>query len=75
MWAEIGSAPRDREIQLAVIDSDGLHALVFPCRRSAGGGWLSALTGDRVDVRPTHWREWDSQDCDNAPPGATVSDR
>jgi hypothetical protein len=61
MWQNISSAPSDRNVQLAVIDGDGPHALVFPCRRIAGG-WMNAETRERLDVRPSHWREWDAQD-------------
>lgn len=57
MWQPIETAPGDRDIELAVMDKDGLHALVFPCRRAAGG-WLKAHDGERLDVRPSHWREW-----------------
>jgi hypothetical protein len=58
MWMDISNAPRDRAIRLAVIDADGEHALITPCRRIADG-WVDARTGVRIDVRPTHWREWD----------------
>ena len=57
MWNPIASAPLDRDIELAVIDGDGPHALVFACRRIPGG-WMKAQSKERVDVRPTHWREW-----------------
>ncbi len=57
MWQAITSAPFDRDLELAVIDTDGTHALVFPCRRIAGG-WVKAETRERLDVYPTHWREW-----------------
>jgi hypothetical protein len=56
-WLPIGSAPFDRDLELAVIDSAGSHALVFPCRRVLDG-WLKAATKQRIDVHPTHWREW-----------------
>ena len=58
MWQNISTAPNDRDVQLAVIDGDGPHALVFPCRRIAGG-WMNAETKERLDVHPSHWREWD----------------
>ena len=53
------SAPRpfDIELELAVIDGDGPHALVFPCRRALRG-WIKAETGGQIAVRPTHWRPW-----------------
>lgn len=57
MWHPITTAPSDRDIELAVLDLDGPHALVFPCRRIAAG-WMNAQSGERLDVRPTHWREW-----------------
>jgi hypothetical protein len=57
MWEPITSAPFDRDLELAVIDKTGTHALVFACRRIANG-WMHAQTGERLDVRPTHWRPW-----------------
>jgi hypothetical protein len=56
-WQRIASAPFDRELQLAVIDYRGTHALIFPCRRILDG-WVKADTKERIDVQPTHWREW-----------------
>jgi hypothetical protein len=57
-WQAISTAPFDRDLQLAVIDARGIHALVFPCRRVLHG-WVNAGTQETVLVRPTHWREWD----------------
>jgi hypothetical protein len=56
-WRAISTAPFDRELTLAVLDYDGVHALVFPCRRVLDG-WVKPDTRERVDVYPTHWREW-----------------
>jgi hypothetical protein len=58
MWENIASAPFNDDLELAVIDADGPHALVFPCRHVLGG-WIDMETNRRVDVRPTHWRLWD----------------
>jgi hypothetical protein len=57
MWENISGAPFDRDLELAVIDYDGPHPLVFPSRRVLGG-WINAETKQRLDVRPTHWRPW-----------------
>jgi hypothetical protein len=57
MWQQVSTAPFDRDIELAVIDDDGPHALVFACRRILNG-WMKVETKERLDVRPTHWREW-----------------
>jgi hypothetical protein len=57
MWKPISISPFGRELELAVIDGDGIHALVFPCRRTLTG-WMRVGTKDRVDVSPTHWRDW-----------------
>jgi hypothetical protein len=57
MWESISTAPYDRDLELAVINRDGEHALVFPCRRTVDG-WISAETQLRIQVYPTQWREW-----------------
>lgn len=57
MWQPITTAPFDLDLELAVFDADGAHALVFACRRMLDG-WMKAETRERLDVRPTHWREW-----------------
>lgn len=56
-WHPISNAPFDCDLELAVIDEDGSHAVIFPCRRVLGG-WIKAGTRERVDIHPTHWREW-----------------
>jgi hypothetical protein len=56
-WQPITSAPFDCDLELAVIDKTEVHALAFPCRRIPDG-WLNVATKRRIDVRPTHWREW-----------------
>ncbi|MBB3351101.1 hypothetical protein CO660_01405 [Rhizobium sp. L9] len=56
-WRLVVEAPFEEDIELAVIDGDGIHALVFPCQRLARG-WANALTGEILDVHPTHWRAW-----------------
>jgi hypothetical protein len=60
MWQPIASAPFDCDLELAVIDADGEHALVFPCRR-VPGGWIKSGTRQWVNVQPTHWREWSTE--------------
>ena len=56
-WQTTRSAPFCCDLQLAVIDTGGIHALAFPCRRVLHG-WLKAETNASVLVSPTHWREW-----------------
>jgi hypothetical protein len=60
MWyfiTSIDSVPSERRLHLAVVDNDGAHALVFPCFRD-GDCWIHVETKLKVDVHPTHWREW-----------------
>jgi hypothetical protein len=57
VWQPISNAPFDRDLELAVLDREGPHALVFACRRILSG-WINAETKQRIDVRPTHWRDW-----------------
>lgn len=56
-WLPAISAPFDRDLELAVIDYSGTHALVFPCRRILGA-WINTQTKRRIEIEPTHWREW-----------------
>jgi hypothetical protein len=60
MWDQISTAPFDRDLEVAVIDSDGTHALAFPCRRTPHG-WIKAETKETIEVHPTHWRDWQKQ--------------
>jgi hypothetical protein len=55
MWQNITAAPDDRDVEVAVIDKDGVHPLVAPCRRTANG-WIDAVSRRLLDIRPTHWR-------------------
>jgi hypothetical protein len=57
VWQPITTAPYQGDLELAVIETDEPHALVFPCRRVVGG-WINAATNERIEVRPTHWRPW-----------------
>lgn len=67
MWNPILTAPVDLELELAVLDGEGEHALVFPCTKPLGY-WKNALTGERIDIDPTHWRLWHpSRSPDGAP--------
>jgi hypothetical protein len=56
-WERIESAPFGRDLELAVIEGNAIHKLVFPCRR-VPGGWAKAASADHIAVHPTHWRIW-----------------
>ncbi len=60
MWNYLGSAediPTDCDLRLVVMDAEGMHELVFACRR-IGKSFVDAKTQRLVDVRPTHWQLW-----------------
>jgi len=58
-WNLIDTAPLDRDLELAVIDSTGTQIVAFPCRLVGDNGWLDAETNKRVyNISPTHWRDW-----------------
>jgi hypothetical protein len=57
MWHLISNAPFDRDLELALIAANGVHAICFPCRRVLGG-WIKAETKTPINVHPTHWRYW-----------------
>jgi hypothetical protein len=56
-WNLIDTAPFDRDLELAVIDSEGAYALSFPCRRTEDG-WIEVETERLLYIRPSHWRDW-----------------
>jgi hypothetical protein len=57
MWETISTAPYDRDLELAVIEADHVHPLIFACRRLVNG-WIKVATRERILVSPTHWRPW-----------------
>ncbi|WP_245509506.1 hypothetical protein [Bradyrhizobium vignae] len=57
-WERLETVPpSDRDLEIAVIEGNTIHRVVFPCRR-AFDGWIKAKTGEHVAVQPTHWRIW-----------------
>jgi hypothetical protein len=54
-WLLIATAPVEMNIEVAIIDGDGLFALRGPVRRTELG-WVDADTNLLLDLRPTHWR-------------------
>jgi hypothetical protein len=56
-WLPVSIAPADSDLEVCVIDKQGVHALIFPCRKS-GTDWVDAMTKKRIDIQPTHWRTW-----------------
>lgn len=56
-WLPIALAPLGRDLEVCVIDGEGVHSLVFPCRKT-GLEWVNAASGVFVDIHPTHWRAW-----------------
>lgn len=56
-WKPIDTAPIDRDVEIAVSDSTGMHAVACPCRLTERG-WIVAEDKRRLYwVRPTHWRD------------------
>ena len=57
-WLPVSIAPSDADLEVCVMDYDGIiHALAFPCHKSQTG-WFDASTKKRIDIQPTHWRKW-----------------
>jgi len=56
-WLPVSIAPFDADLEVCVMDAREVHALVFPCRRTATG-WVDGTTQKRLDIEPTHWRKW-----------------
>jgi hypothetical protein len=55
-WREIDTAPAGVALRIVVADrSGGHHVLPYPCRQTTTG-WVSAVTGAPLVLRPTHWQ-------------------
>jgi hypothetical protein len=56
-WKPITTAPPDRDVEIAIIDGNDMHAVACPCRLTERG-WVAARSKKRFYwVRPTHWRD------------------
>jgi len=56
-WFPASIAPPNTDLEVCVMDRRGSHALVFPVQRKRGL-WLDAVSKDRVNIAPSHWRKW-----------------
>ncbi len=56
-WLPVAIAPADADLEVCVIDDQGVHALVFPTRKR-GHQWIDPSNGKPIDIDPTHWRPW-----------------
>ena len=57
-WLPTSIAPSDGDLELCVLDYDGIvHALMFPCHKD-GTLWVDASSRKHFDIQPTHWRRW-----------------
>jgi hypothetical protein len=57
-WLPISISPPDGDLEVCVMDYDGLVlALDYPCHRN-GADWIDASNKRRIDIQPTHWRKW-----------------
>lgn len=56
-WVPVSIAPSGVALEVCVMDRGSVHALAFPCRRTASG-WADATTKRLLDIEPTHWRKW-----------------
>src|SRR5215472_14274281 len=56
-WQPINTVPLNRDVEIAVSDSQGSCVVACPCRLTKRG-WIAAESKKRLYwVRPTHWRD------------------
>lgn len=59
-WLPVSMTPPDGDLEVCVIAYDGIvHALGYPCRKS-GADFVDSSNIRRIDIQPTHWREWNA---------------
>jgi len=54
-WTSIETAPPDVALQVRVSDGSSDYLLPYPCKLTPAG-WVNALTGSPLAVRPTYWK-------------------
>ena len=60
-WQPIETAPSGVEVLLRVTDEAGqAYNLPFVCKLT-DSGWVNAVRGSLLTVRPTHWQEYTDQ--------------
>jgi hypothetical protein len=55
-WNSIDTAPAGEAVQVRVTDGSGdEYLLPYPCKLTPDG-WVNAVTGSPLSVRPTYWK-------------------
>ena len=54
-WTSIETAPPDVALQVRVSDGSSDYLLPYPCKLTPAG-WVNALTGSPLAVRPICWK-------------------
>jgi hypothetical protein len=66
-WFPASTAPIGELLGVCVIDNElGVRSFMFPSCKSENE-WVDPLTGMRMDIQPTHWRELDPPDNFGSP--------
>jgi hypothetical protein len=57
-WLPASTAPSDRDLEICVLDYDGIvYRFPFACHKD-GLSWVDARGKKHADIQPTHWRNW-----------------
>jgi hypothetical protein len=57
-WEPTSIAPSNRDLEICVLDYDGIvHTFPLACHKD-GPNWVDARGNRHVDIQPTHWRKW-----------------
>ena len=57
-WRPTSMAPSHRDLEICVLNFDGIvHTFPLACRKD-GPNWVDARGKRHVDIQPTHWRNW-----------------
>jgi hypothetical protein len=57
-WLPASLAPPDKDLEVCVLDLDGMvRALSFPCHKE-GAEWVDASGKRQSGIQPMLWRGW-----------------
>jgi hypothetical protein len=71
-WHPISTAPHNQDLELRIVDNNGVVTASFPCRRTNTGVWINADLGTSLHIQPTAWRLWQNKSLQSAVFGSAL---
>ena len=57
-WRTAATAPYNQELELRVLEAEGVQCLSHPCLQNNDGQWINVDLGTELKIQPLQWRPW-----------------